>query len=52
MDTGMFARWAQGSLPCSGELLDLLEPTLEPTAYDQLWATVSLARHDHDTSDR
>jgi len=52
MDSGMFARWAQGSLPCSGELLDLLEPTLEPTAFDRLWATVSLARHDHDTSDR
>jgi hypothetical protein len=52
MDTGMFARWAQGSLPCSGDLLDLLEPTLEPTAFDRLWATVSLARHDHDTSDR
>jgi hypothetical protein len=44
MDTGMFARWTHGSLPCTSELLDLLEPTLEPTAFDRLWATISLAR--------
>ena len=52
MDTGMFARWTHGSLPCTAELLDLLEPTLEPTAFDRLWATVSLARHNHGASDR
>jgi hypothetical protein len=52
MDTGMFARWTHGSLPCTAELLDLLEPTLEPTAFDRLWATISLARPDHGRSGR
>lgn len=52
MDTGMFARWTHGSLPCTAELLDLLEPTLEPTAFDRLWATISLARPNHGRSDR
>lgn len=42
MDTGMFARWAHGALPGTAELLDLLEPTLDPVAHDRLWATVSL----------
>lgn len=52
MDTGMFARWTHGSLPCTSELLDLLEPTLEPAAFDRLWATISLARSDGGRSDR
>ena len=42
MDTGMFARWTHDALPTSAELLDLLEPVLEPSAFDRLWATVSL----------
>ena len=42
MDTGMFARWAHSALPSTTELLDLLEPTLDPLAHDRLWATVSL----------
>lgn len=44
MDTGMFARWAQHSLPTAGELLELLEPALGGQAFDRLWATVSLCR--------
>lgn len=52
MDTGMFSRWTHGSLPCTAELLDLLEPTLEPTAFDRLWATISLARPDQGRSGR
>ncbi len=42
MDTGMFARWAHSALPRACELLELLEPTLDPVAHDRLWATVSL----------
>ncbi|MBU6328496.1 MAG: hypothetical protein KGR18_00915 [Acidobacteria bacterium] len=47
MDTGMFARWTIDSLPAVDELLALLEPTLAPSAFDRLWAAISLARpHD------
>jgi len=42
MDAGMFARWSSASLPDTSELLDLLEPVLDPTAFDRLWATISL----------
>ena len=42
MDTGMFARWSSDSLPSTDELLDLLEPVLDPTSFDRLWATISL----------
>ena len=52
MDTGMFARWTHGSLPGTAEMLDLLEPTLEPAAFDRLWATISLARPDAGRSGR
>lgn len=52
MDTGMFARWTQGSLPCTADLLDLLEPVLHPIAFDHLWAAVSLTRRDGDGPDR
>lgn len=46
MDTGMFARWSSASLPDTGELLDLLEPVVEPDAFDRLWATISLSHPD------
>jgi len=46
MDTGMFARWSSASLPGTDELLDLLEPVLDPTAFDRLWATISLCHPD------
>ena len=46
MDTGMFARWSTASLPDTGELLDLLEPVVEPHAFDRLWATISLSHPD------
>lgn len=46
MDAGMFARWSSASLPDTAELLDLLEPVLDPTAFDRLWATISLCHPD------
>jgi hypothetical protein len=46
MDTGMFARWCHDALPATAELLDLLEPVLDATTFDRLWATVSLCRPD------
>jgi hypothetical protein len=42
MDTGMFARWAQSALPVAEELIELLEPTLDPVALDRLLTTMSL----------
>lgn len=46
MDAGMFARWSSASLPGTSELFDLLEPALDPTAFDRLWATIALCHPD------
>ena len=46
MDAGMFARWSSASLPGTSELFDLLEPVLDPTAFDRLWATIALCHPD------
>jgi len=46
MDAGMFARWSSASLPGTPELLDLLEPVLDPLAFDRLWATIALCHPD------
>lgn len=42
MDDGMFSRWAMELLPTQTEALRILDACLGPSAYDRLWATISL----------
>jgi hypothetical protein len=46
MDAGMFSRWATDEIPDRRATLDMLDAVLQPSAFDRVWATISMCGED------